>query len=981
MARELISYQIVADDRPVQQALGRVEASQQRVEAGAKQMGTALDAALVKAKAEMERVDAAFKRGEASAKEYAAAVAAVGKAQSDAAAAGGKVVETVKATDAATKEATKSTGVMSEAFGSLGRTIVAAVAVERLVAFGREVVATAGRVTDMAARTGLSVRAVQELGYAASVSGSHIDTVASAIGTMSRNLVNENGGAVGALTRLGLAQRDLVALQPEQAFLDIADAIGQMRNPMERAAAAQQIFGRDGQELLPGMIEGYRDLAAEAGKMNAVLSVEGVRALDQMGDAWDRWVLRAKGAVAIAFADVSRLIAAMTPELGAAPGVTQGPTIGPRDRVGEARANILRDIEGWQSPAGSLASILEGVTLPGAPGSPRPGGGAFQVAGVDDLLKIKIPEPVIQSYRTLGKTFKESADSVQSFLRSVTVAIGVNQGLRLDPSHPFARTGIAGAITTAGDSPFLPATHPMMMTGLAPTVRSGFSGYQPPTPAAGAGFWQGRGGQAVGAGLGVAGSAAIGAMAGGDQYASMIGAGASAASMAMLGGAGMSAAALGAATMGIGAAAVGVYMLAKHFTTVSKEVKQARVDIAEFQQELWKTANATQMQEAAGQDWAATVIVVRDAYDRMEKSKAEAEADVLALWDDRNPERARAAMQRITNVMNDLRDVLSEANTEMSTLLGQASQLATRLPQSLLDQLATLVDRGDLTGTNADLVRQLQGASAIDYERFKARADQVGLDPNALGSGFVQYQTTKTAQQYLDDIDLFRRGGVTDGTILAGMSDELSGLVQESLKFKTEVPENMKPFIQNLLDTGRLLDENGDKFTDISDLKWGEPVKTSTEKLIDSIQDLIDTLNGPLQRAFDNIPSEVRTRLVIDRDELPDPGDRQRTESMQHGGVVYAAQGFVARGTDTVPAMLTPGEGVLSRRGMAMLGALNGGATGGVNEDRLAEKMAVAVTRAMKAAGVGMMAVDGRTLTETLVPHIGPSLREAGAWP
>src|SRR5690606_33738214 len=106
----------------------------------------------------------------------------------------------------------------------------------------------------------------------------------------------------------------------------------------------------------------------------------------------------------------------------------------------------------------------------------------------------------------------------------------------------------------------------------------------------------------------------------------------------------MSAAALGAATMGIGAAAVGIYMLAKHFTTVSKEVKQARVDIAEFQQELWKTATATQMNEAAGRDWAATVIVVRDAYSRMGKSAADAEADVLALWDDSHPERAREAM-------------------------------------------------------------------------------------------------------------------------------------------------------------------------------------------------------------------------------------------------------------------------------------------------------------------------------------------------
>lgn len=50
---------------------------------------------------------------------------------------------------------------------------------------------------------------------------------------------------------------------------------------------------------------------------------------------------------------------------------------------------------------------------------------------------------------------------------------------------------------------------------------------------------------------------------------------------------------------------------------------------------------------------------------------------------------------------------------------------------------------------------------------------------------------------------------------------------------------------------------------------------------------------------------------------------------LAQGGVLYPH--FMARGSDTVPAMLTPGEGVLSRRGMAALGRLNRGesASGG----------------------------------------------------
>ena len=64
------------------------------------------------------------------------------------------------------------------------------------------------------------------------------------------------------------------------------------------------------------------------------------------------------------------------------------------------------------------------------------------------------------------------------------------------------------------------------------------------------------------------------------------------------------------------------------------------------------------------------------------------------------------------------------------------------------------------------------------------------------------------------------------------------------------------------------------------------------------------------------------------------------------GGIVpqYFGVGgspFVPRGTDTVPAMLTPGEGVLSRRGMDALGRLNAGQASGGDAASVAELKAL----------------------------------------
>jgi hypothetical protein len=90
--------------------------------------------------------------------------------------------------------------------------------------------------------------------------------------------------------------------------------------------------------------------------------------------------------------------------------------------------------------------------------------------------------------------------------------------------------------------------------------------------------------------------------------------------------------------------------------------------------------------------------------------------------------------------------------------------------------------------------------------------------------------------------------------------------------------------------------------------------------------------------AGEQIDDAFRPRTIPVDIEYPDgsapDGWQGNPNGYAKGGVVrprYAAAGmFVPRGTDTVPAMLTPGEGVLSRRGMAALGKLNdgGGAAG-----------------------------------------------------
>jgi hypothetical protein len=217
-----------------------------------------------------------------------------------------------------------------------------------------------------------------------------------------------------------------------------------------------------------------------------------------------------------------------------------------------------------------------------------------------------------------------------------------------------------------------------------------------------------------------------------------------------------------------------------------------------------------------------------------------------------------------------------------------------------------------------------------DFEQLASMAEQYGITLEGLGPQFEQGHLEDRAQQLFDDFDALTRAGGDVGGVLAGMSDEISNLVQDSLKFGTAIPDNMRPLIEELARSGQLLDENGVAITDIAGLEFEDtPLAEGLSTLNDTILALIDTLAG-VPDAIDDINNAqvdpIHVPIIYDMGttytgEGPPPGTINPKTGLPFsmGGIVpsYYAQGgdvvaFTPRGTDTVPAMLTPGEEVLS---------------------------------------------------------------------
>lgn len=133
----------------------------------------------------------------------------------------------------------------------------------------------AGNIDDMAKRTGLAAEEIQGLSFAASMSGTSIETVEAAIKKMQKTGMATGRGAFAD-------------------FRSAAQHISSISDPAQRASEAMRIFGKAGTSLLP-MFEngsaGIDELVGEANRLGLVMSGEAVTSGEELGDTMDKlWI-------------------------------------------------------------------------------------------------------------------------------------------------------------------------------------------------------------------------------------------------------------------------------------------------------------------------------------------------------------------------------------------------------------------------------------------------------------------------------------------------------------------------------------------------------------------------------------------------------------------------------------------------------------------------------------------------------------------
>lgn len=303
----------------------------------------------------------------------------------------------------------------------------------------------------MSKRTGVSVRALSALHFAASQTGTDVELLEKGLRRMQRSVYDAGRGlstTTDALADLGLSFEELEHLAPEDQFRLLADRLGKMEDATLAAGVAQQIFGRSGTMLIPLFrqgAEGIDRFAAQAKKMGLVLSDEDAVAAERLTDATDVLTRTLKmaglhigGALAPALSEVSERIAPIVARVG--------------DWLKENRGLVL-----------TIAKVVAGLTAAGlalaALGGVVSAVGAV-VAAVTSPLTVLIGGlaavgAAFASAALEGQSFGEKMLSVAGWLEKawswMTEAVGAAlEWIRKAAAYAFAAIGFAGEQWKAG---------------------------------------------------------------------------------------------------------------------------------------------------------------------------------------------------------------------------------------------------------------------------------------------------------------------------------------------------------------------------------------------------------------------------------------------------------------------------------------------------------------------------------------------------
>jgi SLT domain-containing protein len=239
------------------------------------------------------------------------------------------------------------------------------------------------------------------------------------------------------------------------------------------------------------------------------------------------------------------------------------------------------------------------------------------------------------------------------------------------------------------------------------------------------------------------------------------------------------------------------------FGGVSAEEKKGREAVQAFEKQLASTLTTTQKAAAGNEQWKMTVIGVRDAYLATGHSEAEAEAAVKRLWDSskKGAAETEAAIKAVQDVMDEQKK---------------------------------------------------------DQEDLQAAIQKYGFTIDQLGPTMRRQQLTEQAVGLENDFRLLVGSGIDVNTVLEKMGGSINDFIHLAMRTGSEVPAEMKPMLEKMVEMGQLTDANGNKIENLDDagLSFSETMTQGFDRIVKKLDEVFTKFLG-IGDAVNSIPRNV----------------------------------------------------------------------------------------------------------------------------
>ena len=179
-----------------------------------------------------------------------------------------------KQVEGAAQTLTNRIGPLSGALGALAPVAT----VGGLAALVSRTIDAGDKFNDLSQRTGVTVESLARFNKAAATSGTDIDSVAKALGRLSKGMYEAaetgKGPTADALRTLGVSAKDAAGnlKTADQVTLEIANKFKTMPDGVEKTALAMQLFGKAGAEMIPMLNEGGAAIESLSVKMTGAFA-------------------------------------------------------------------------------------------------------------------------------------------------------------------------------------------------------------------------------------------------------------------------------------------------------------------------------------------------------------------------------------------------------------------------------------------------------------------------------------------------------------------------------------------------------------------------------------------------------------------------------------------------------------------------------------------------------------------------------------